>query len=140
MKYAVALLAALTLNAVANLMMNFGVNRLKASLAGGESAIPAVATNWVLIVGLFFFALNVVLYTFALSGIRISVAYPIMVSGGFVIISIVAWRYLGEHLTVMQWAGVAMILLGVWLVAREIAAPPPAAASAFPVAAASQEQ
>lgn len=136
MKFVVALVAALTLNAVANLMMKFGVNRLKADLAAGSGPIPALLTNWVLILGLIFFASNVVLYTFALSGIKISVAYPIMVSGGFVIISVVAWKYLHERLSHAQWAGVALILVGVWLVAREMTTTPQQAptASAFPVA------
>ena len=124
MKFGIALIAALMLNAAANLMMKFGVRRFGSSGASLDQGVVAVAgavlSNWVLIVGLVLFASNVVLYTYALSGIRISVAYPIMVSGGFVIISVVAWRYLGERLTTMQWAGVAMILAGVILVAREV--------------------
>jgi multidrug transporter EmrE-like cation transporter len=128
MRYAVALALALTLNATANLMMKFGVKRFGASgvtLEQGAGAVGgALLTNWVLIVGLFCFAVNVAFYTYALSGIKISVAYPIMVSGGFVIIALIAWKYLGETLSVGQWAGVAMILVGVFLVAREMKAVP----------------
>lgn len=124
MRYAIALLLALSLNATANLMMKFGVKRFGesgvATQQGPAAAIGALATNWVLVVGLICFAVNVAFYTYALSGIKISVAYPIMVSGGFAIIALVAWRYLGETLTVAQWAGVAMILAGVVLVAREM--------------------
>ena len=124
MKYGIALIAALLLNAAANLMMKFGVRRFGSSGVGLEHG-PAVAagtilSNWVLILGLVLFASNVVLYTYALSGIRISVAYPIMVSGGFAIIALVAWRWLGETLTTGQWLGVAMILVGVFLVARNM--------------------
>ena len=128
MKYAVALALALTLNATANLMMKFGVKRFGASgvtLEHGPGAVGgALLTNWVLMVGLFCFAVNVAFYTYALSGIKISVAYPIMVSGGFVIIALIAWKYLGETLSTAQWAGVAMILVGVYLVAREMKAVP----------------
>ncbi len=124
MKYAIALVMALTLNAVANLMMKIGANRLNTAPISLKSGAGALATgllaNWVLLLGLAFFAANVVLYTYALKGIRISTAYPVMVGAGFVIISIVAWRFLGERLTPAQWAGVALILLGVWLVAREM--------------------
>ena len=124
MKYAIALALALTLNAAANLMMKFGVKRFGESGLtldrGAAAAAHALLTNWVLVVGLFCFAINVAVYTYALSGIQISVAYPIMVSGGFAIIAVVAWGYLAETLSPGQWAGVAMILLGVFLVAREM--------------------
>jgi multidrug transporter EmrE-like cation transporter len=124
MKYALALAMALTLNATANLMMKFGVVRFqKTGIRLEQGFLPVVEslfTNWVLIVGICCFACNVLFYTYALSGIKISVAYPIMVSGGFAIIAILAWRYLQETLTPGQWMGVFMILIGVYLVARQM--------------------
>jgi len=124
MKYGIALIAALLLNAAANLMMKFGVRRFSGTTLNVQDdpagAAGAILSNWVLILGLVFFASNAVLYTFALARIPISVAYPIMVSGGFVIIALVAWRYLGETLTPAQWVGIVMILVGVYLVARNM--------------------
>ena len=126
MKYMIALMLALTLNATANVMMRVGSQRLAkagVSLADGvQRVIAAFATNWVLIVGLCCFALNVLFYIYALSAphMKISVAYPVMVGGGFVIIAIVGKFWLAETLTTGQWAGVAAILIGVWLVAREM--------------------
>ena len=126
MKYWIALVLALTLNATANLMMKFGVLRLKEAVQGHEQQMAAIvqaaARNWVLILGLIFFASDVILYTFALKEIKISVAYPIMVSGGFAIIALVAWRYLQEALSPAQWAGIVLILIGVYLVARDVKA------------------
>lgn len=124
MKYALALSLALLLNATANLLMKFGVRRFAASGVsleqGWGSIVSALASNWVLAAGLTCFAMNVSFYTYALSGIKISTAYPIMVSGGFGIIAVVAWKYLDETLTWSQWAGIAMILVGVFLVARQM--------------------
>jgi multidrug transporter EmrE-like cation transporter len=124
MRYLAALVLALLLNASANLMMKFGVKRLDHSgldMQHGLSSVwNAVLQNWVLILGLFCFATNVVFYTYALKKIPISLAYPIMVGAGFAIIAVVAWRYLGETLSVGQWAGVALILAGIVLVAREM--------------------
>jgi small multidrug resistance pump len=121
MRYILALIAALLLNATANLMMKFGIERFKAigvDLAQGLwPMVVALISNWVLILGLFCFATNVILYTYALKGLPISVAYPIMVSAGFAIIVIVAGLYLDEHPTRSQWLGVTLILIGVWLVA-----------------------
>lgn len=125
MKYWIALVVALTLNATANLMMKSGSVGLKASLAATprrdlETLARALAANWVLMLGLFFFAANVILYTYALQTIKISVAYPIMVTVGFAIIAVVAWRWLGESLSPAQWAGIILVLAGVYLVAREV--------------------
>lgn len=122
MKYWIALVLALTLNATANLMMKFGVREVKPPGQGLVPLLKVLASNWVLILGLCFFASNVVFYTFALKGIKISVAYPIMVSGGFAIIALIAWRYLGEALSPVQWAGIGLILIGVLLVTREAGA------------------
>lgn len=121
--YFVALGGALVLNATANLMMKFGMERFKAAGITPDQGKVAVAmallTNWVLLVGLCLFAANVVLYTFALKELAISIAYPIMVTLGFAIIVTVAGIYLNERLSGLQWAGVALILVGVWLVGSQ---------------------
>ena len=124
MRYGIALLMALLLNAAANLMMKFGSVGLRASLAADPrrdmgTLAGMLAHNWILVLGLFCFATNVLLYTYALQVIKISIAYPIMVAGGFAIIAVVAWLALKETLTPMQWGGIALILIGVFLVARE---------------------
>lgn len=121
MRYFIALAAALMLNATANLMMKFGIERFKAagvSMAEGLwPVLAALITNWVLILGLVCFATNVMFYTYALKELPISIAYPIMVTLGFAIIVVVAGIYLKERPTALQWVGVALILVGVWLVA-----------------------
>ncbi len=126
MKHVVALVLALTLNAAANLMMKVGSGRFNASGLhtdpGLRSLAAALTANWVLILGLVCFAINVVFYAYALRApfLPVSMAYPIMVGGGFAIIAVVAWWFLGERMSAVQWAGVVMILVGVFLVAREV--------------------
>lgn len=123
MKYWIALSLALVLNATANLMMKFGSVGVKADLEATPgrdvgTLAKVLAQNWVLVLGLFFFAANVVFYTYALQAIKISVAYPIMVTVGFAIIAVVAWMGLRETLLPVQWAGIVLILIGVYLVTR----------------------
>jgi small multidrug resistance pump len=124
MRYIVALLLALLLNASANLLMKFGMLRLGNGHAridlGAGGLWNTLTSNWVLAAGVFCFAINVVFYTYALKRIPISLAYPIMVGAGFAIIAVVAWRYLGESLSTGQWLGVGLILTGIVLVAREM--------------------
>jgi small multidrug resistance pump len=129
MKHVIALILALTLNAAANLMLKVGAGRFSADgltdNPGLRSLSATVAHNWVLIVGLCCFAVNVLFYAYAIraSFLPVSMAYPIMVGGGFAIIASVAWWFLGERMSVMQWVGVVMILVGVVLVAREVQVP-----------------
>ena len=121
MRYGIALVIALSLNATANLMIKFGMERFKVAGVTPADGLVAVGTslitNWVLILGLCCFALNVGFYAYALKALPISVAYPIMVTLGFAIIVTVAGMYLHERLTAAQWIGVCFILVGVWLVA-----------------------
>ena len=125
-KYIVALVVALLLNATANLMIKFGMRGMEADLAGAGlmdggvmGVIQLVLRNWILLVGLGCFAANVVFYAYALQKMPISVAYPVMVTCGFAIIVIVAGFILHERLSLMQWVGVAAILIGVTLVAKD---------------------
>jgi multidrug transporter EmrE-like cation transporter len=124
MKYWIALALALVLNATANLMMKHGAVGFRAALDANQDRdlgtwIRILTHNWVLVLALFFFAANVLIYAYALQAIQISIAYPIMVTVGFAIIAVVAWLTLNERLTPMQWAGIGLILIGVCLVARE---------------------
>ena len=86
MRYMAALILALVLNAGANLMMKFGMKRLGSAGGHIENSfggwVHALVDNWVLLVGLGCFAVNVLFYTYALKKIPISLAYPIMVGAG----------------------------------------------------------
>ena len=53
----------------------------------------------------------------ALSRVPVSVAYP-MLSIGYVVNAIAAWYLLGEAVTPMRLAGIGIIVLGVFIVAR----------------------
>ncbi len=125
MKYVVALGLALILNACANLMMKAGMT--KVSMAGDvlkdglSAAIATVLTNPLLMIGLACFGLNAALYMFALQSpaLKISIAYPIMVGGGYAIIATVAYFALSERMTLGQWIGVTLVLAGVVVIAMQ---------------------
>ena len=123
MKYLIALAVALLLNASANLMMKAGMIRVQDGgglLAGGlPAAVRTVLTSPVLMVGLVCFALNAACYMFALQSqaLKISLAYPVMVGGGYAIIATIAYFWLDERMTVGQWVGVVLILAGVLTIA-----------------------
>ncbi len=146
MRYAVALVAALILNATANLLIKASamgsVGQVGSDSAGPLGAFKALLANVPFLVGLICFGLNLVAYQYALQKLQISIAYPIMVTCGYVIIVIVAGMKMGERLAAVQWAGVALILLGVWLVSAYVRPTPTPAgpAAQTPQPAASQTQ
>lgn len=125
MPYLAALIVALVLNAAANVLMKMGMKSV--ADAGGVlkdgaiGAIKMVATTPTLLLGLAFFALNAVFYMYALQSkaLKISVAYPIMVGGGFAVIALVARFHpaLRERLAWDQWLGVGLVLVGIVLIA-----------------------
>ena len=113
-----ALLAvALALNAVANILM-------KAGMRNAPEATDAVAmarhylTSWPVIVGVVLFGLNVIAYTQALTKIPLSVAYPIMVSLGGMIVVLGSIYFFKESVTWIQVVGFLLIIAGVICVVR----------------------
>jgi len=125
MKYVIALALGLIFNASANLMMKAGMNRVAEE--GGVmkngllAAVVTVATSPVLIIGLTCFGLNAACYMFALQSptLKISIAYPIVVGGGYAIIAVAAFLLLSERLTFGQWVGVILVLAGVIVIATQ---------------------
>ncbi len=123
MQYVIALIAALLMNAVANLLMKAGMTGVQAGGGllrdGPFGAVRTILTTPKLLIGLTCFALNAALYMFALQSkkLPISLAYPIMVGGGYAVIATVAYFLMGDRLTLLQWAGVSLILVGVFVVA-----------------------
>ena len=113
-------LTGVLLNAVAQLLLKAGAG----SLAGVELRVSnalviagRLMVNVPIIAGLACYALSVVVWILALTRVEVSVAYP-MLSIGYVVNALAAWWLFGENLSGARLAGIGVILLGVWLVAR----------------------
>jgi multidrug transporter EmrE-like cation transporter len=110
------LAVALTLNAIASIMLKMGAERL-AGLRGRELAVAVIA-DYPLLLGLALFALNFVFYTAALVRLDLSVANPIMTAGGMVIVVCTSVLFLRESVTAVQLTGVLLLVIGIALVAH----------------------
>ena len=112
------LITALVLNALANISMKLGAQKLifEPSLKSTE-LIKLLVTNYFLWLGIGMFGLNVVFYIVALSKMNLSIAYPIMTAGGFLIITAFSFFYLKEPLTSLQLLGIILLSIGITLVA-----------------------
>ena len=115
-----ALVFALIANATANVLIRWGMKDAEVSLVRPVEAVKGILLNGRVMAGIVLFALNVVAYAFALSRIRVSVAYPLMTSLGLVIVMGLSVAFLGEKVTTVQMLGTALILGGVVMVASQM--------------------
>ena len=108
------------LNTFAQLLLKKGagaVGRFDFTAAKVLDAMLSYAVNPYVLGGLACYAVSVVVWLAALSRVEVSVAYP-MLSLGFALNALLAWWLLGEAVTAQRIAGIAIIIVGVTLVAR----------------------
>jgi multidrug transporter EmrE-like cation transporter len=103
------LLVGVLLNAAAQLLLKAGTNAMPLG--------PRLALEPHILGGLACYAVSVVVWVIALSRVPVSIAYP-MLSIGYVVNAIAAWQLLGETLPPLRLAGIGVIILGVFMVAR----------------------
>lgn len=111
-----ALFTALALNATANILLKIGAERFTAP----TWSLDFVLQNWLLILGLMCFGLNVVFYAYALSRLPLSVAYPVMAVGGMAIIILASTLYLRESISLVQSIGFALVMVGIFLIVSRL--------------------
>ena len=115
------IISGVLLNAVAQLLLKAGTNAM-----GG--AIHLTASNWFqtllkigtqlpILGGLACYGLSVVVWIIGLSRTDVTIAYP-MLSLGYVVSALGAWLFLGEVISPQRMLAIAVILVGVVLLAR----------------------
>ncbi|HVT36183.1 MAG TPA: transporter [Nevskiaceae bacterium] len=113
-------LAGVLLNAFAQLLLKAGTRNIGHFEFSLANVIPIgwkLATNLPIIGGLSCYVVSVVVWILALSRVEVSIAYP-MLSIGYVVNAALAYWLFGEAVTPLRMAGIAVIIVGVCLVAR----------------------
>ncbi|MGA9852743.1 MAG: SMR family transporter [Gammaproteobacteria bacterium] len=108
------------LNAAAQLLLKAGVSRVGVIHLQLNTILTAgwkLAFEPHILGGLACYVVSVVVWILALSRVQVSIAYP-MLSLGYVVVAIAAWLIFGETLGAMRIAGIAVIIVGVFLLAR----------------------
>ncbi len=100
------LIAGLLLNALANFVL-----KLSALKEGNQNLFYTVLS-------IFLFFLGFVFYKYTLKYFPISIAYPIIVGSGFLIISILAHFFLKEPIGLKEAIGILFIFLGITLIVK----------------------
>ena len=114
------LMAGVLLNAAAQLLLKAGVNSVGLFEFSRSNLLPVgwkLATEPHIVGGLACYVISVVVWIMALSRVEVSVAYP-MLSVGYIVNAVAAWYLFGEALSPMRMAGIGVIILGVYIVAR----------------------
>jgi multidrug transporter EmrE-like cation transporter len=114
------LMTGVLLNAGAQLLLKAGTNAVGAFEYSSANILPIgwkLATEPHIIGGLGCYVISVVVWIMALSRVEVSIAYPLL-SVGYVVNAIAAYYLFGEAVTPMRLTGIAVIIVGVWIVAR----------------------
>ena len=108
------------LNAGAQLLLKAGVRQVghfDFTLANAWPVGTTLATNLPILGGLSCYVVSVVVWILALSRVEVSIAYP-MLSIGYVVNAILAYMLFGEAVGPQRLIGIAVIIIGVVIVAR----------------------
>lgn len=113
-------LAAIVLGTLAQLLLKAGTSAVGPFAFSLENAVPVglrLALEPRILAGTGCYAVSLVVWIMALSRTEVSIAYP-MVSIGFALNAALAWWLLGEAVTPVRLLGIAVIIVGVYMVAR----------------------
>ena len=114
------ILSSVLLNAAAQLFLKAGTNAINAASIGKESLLSSffmVVFEAHILGGLVCYVFSVAIWILALSRVEVSVAYPLL-SIGYVVNFFAAWYLFGEILSAQKAIGIAIIILGVLIIAR----------------------
>jgi len=91
------------------------LGKLEPSFLNFFALIPKVLQNIWLMAGIVLFGISFLLWIFILSKFQLNIAYPVLVSLNFCLITIVSWFLFREYLSLIQILGIAIIIFGVFL-------------------------
>ncbi|HTW75009.1 MAG TPA: SMR family transporter [Steroidobacteraceae bacterium] len=114
------ILTGVLLNALAQLLLKAGARALGAVSIGFANAgllLERAVFNGPILAGLACYVVSVAVWILALTRVDVSIAYP-MLSIGYVVNALAAWALFAEQLSAQRIAGIGIIILGCWLVAR----------------------
>jgi multidrug transporter EmrE-like cation transporter len=114
------LMTGVLLNAGAQLLLKAGTNSVGVFEFSRDNIVPIgwkLATEPHIVGGLGCYVISVVVWIMALSRVEVSIAYPLL-SVGYVVNAIAAYYLFGEAVTPMRLTGIAVIIVGVWIVTR----------------------
>ena len=108
------------LNAVAQLLLKAGTNAVGHFDFNAGNIVPVgvkLALEPHILGGVICYVVSLVVWIIGLSRVEVSIAYP-MLSIGYVLNAVAAWYLFGEAVSMTRLAGIGVIIIGVYIVAR----------------------
>ena len=108
------------LNATAQLLLKAGTNAVGQFEFNAGNIVPVgmkLALEPHIIGGVVCYVVSLVVWILGLSRVEVSIAYPLL-SIGYVLNAVAAWYLFGEALSMTRLAGIGVIIVGVYIVAR----------------------
>ena len=104
-----ALAIGVCMNALANILVKAGVRD------GSRPLLERITQDPWYILGMTSFGIALVFYSYALTKIPLTNAYPIMTGLGMAIVATASWFWFGEDFNVAKFAGMGLIFAGIVL-------------------------
>lgn len=105
--------------AIAQTMMKFGTDRVGEF---GETPVLEylfrLLTNPFVLLAIVSYGFGVIFYMLMLSRLDLSYLYPMMVALGLVLATLVSSLVFGEHISLLRIGGIAVVILGVFLLSQ----------------------
>jgi len=115
------LLACTILAPVGNLLLKWGINECGSIAETNLGVVPYylnVFTKPQVLVGAVFYIVSALLWLAVLGMMDISAAYPIFVSGAFLLVTTAAILFFGEHVNWVRIVGILVVVLGIFIVSQ----------------------
>ena len=118
-----ALLVSIITASIAQIFLKKGVlnlTDLDLSFSSLSKLFFSIFQNKWLFLGASLFVFSFVFYLFVLSKLQLSLAYPVMVSAGIVLVAIGSWAFFQEQISQWQVLGIFLIIFGIFLLFPKI--------------------
>ncbi len=114
------LMLGVLLNAMAQLLLKAGTNAVGQFEFNAGNIVPVgmkLALEPHIMGGMACYVVSLVVWILGLSRVEVSIAYP-MLSIGYALNAVAAWYLFGEAVSITRLAGIGIIIIGVYIVAR----------------------
>jgi len=92
-----------------------GLGEVEFSFSTILSFIPRAFQSGWLMLGIFIFGIDFLVYLFVLTKFQLNILYPAIVSAGIILISLASWLFLKESISLLQVLGIIVIIFGIFL-------------------------
>lgn len=119
MQTTIILILTILANAFANVFIKLGTQKLPALTAGNLAGnLGKIITNGWIMLGWILLVTNFPLYNLLLQRMKLSIAFPLIMTSAFAVTILVSVFVFHESLRTPQYAGLVLLVAALWFLAR----------------------